>query len=139
MGLEEFYAPGQRNYSRETALFKNNPLTHDRNNFEIEHIEIEKNPELALGGVTWGWLKAAFDSISMLVSEKNISRNFPSIQIPIWIASAAEDTVVCNTTQKRVCNAFPRGTFISIPGACHETLFETDDIQKIFWKAMPLV
>jgi len=52
--------------------------------------------------------------------------------------SAAQDRVVCNATQQRVCRILPRAKFISIPGALHEILFETDEIRKIFWEVMPL-
>ncbi len=133
-GLGKAYIPGEQDYSRENFQFKNNPLTHDRMNFQIEHMEIKKNPDLALGGVTWGWLKAAFDSISLITLEKELS----SVEIPVWIASADQDKVVCNTTQKKVCRKLSCGTLISIPGALHEILFETSDVQKKLWEALPL-
>jgi len=128
-GLEAQYVPGQTDYCRETVQFKENVLTHDINNFWLEHREIEKNRELALGGVTWGWLKAAFDSIDILKSEKYLSR----IKNQVSIFSAAEDSVVCNRAQQKVCQTLSKGRFISIPGARHEILFETEEIRKVLW------
>lgn len=134
MGLADAYVPGQKDYYRENFQFKNNPLTHDPMNFQMEHMEMEKNPDLALGGVTWNWLKAAFDSISMVTSKSNLSR----VKTPVWIASAAQDRVVCNAMQKKVCQALPCATIISVPGALHEILFETDAVQRRLWENLPL-
>lgn len=128
-GLEEQYLPGQTDYCKETVQFKNNVLTHDIDNFWLEHREIEKNRALALGGVTWGWLKAAFDSIDILKDAKYLSR----IKTEVSIFSAAEDSVVSNSAQQRVCKLLPKGRFIAIQGARHEILFETEDIRQVLW------
>lgn len=128
-GLEEQYVPGQRDYCKERVQFKENVLTHDIDNFFLEHREIAKNRALALGGVTWGWLKAAFDSIDLLQNERYLS----CIKNQISVFSAAEDSVVCNRAQQRVCQTLPEGRFISIPGARHEILFETAQIRKVLW------
>ncbi|MBF0260131.1 MAG: alpha/beta hydrolase, partial [Desulfamplus sp.] len=128
-GLGAAYIPGGTDYCKEAVEFKDNLLTHDMDNFWLEHREIENNRSLALGGVTWWWLKAAFDSIDMLKKEKFLSQ----VKIPVSICSAAQDRVVCNETQKRTCQHLPDGHFVSIPGARHEILFETDDIRILLW------
>ncbi|SLM30033.1 putative lysophospholipase L2 (Lecithinase B) [Desulfamplus magnetovallimortis] len=133
-GLKTSYFPGNHDYSREKVKFKDNPLTHDHDNFFIEHDEIEKNRELALGGVTWGWLKAAFDSIKYLDSPVELS----AINIPVWIASAELDSVVCNSSHKKICESLPMCRIVTIPGANHEILFERKDIQEKFWNVVPL-
>ncbi|MBF0202229.1 MAG: alpha/beta hydrolase, partial [Desulfamplus sp.] len=60
------------------------------------------------------------------------------IQLPIWVASASEDRVVCNHAIERVAAALPRSRLIRVEGARHEILFETKTIQRPFWDALPL-
>ncbi|MBF0228060.1 MAG: alpha/beta hydrolase [Desulfamplus sp.] len=124
------YIPGGKDYAIENAKFENNLLTHDWDNFWLEHKEISKNRKLALGGVTWGWLKAAFDSIDALNDKKSLSK----IRTAIWILSAEQDRVVSNKAQKQICQTLPNGKFISIPNSRHEILFETEDISKLLWE-----
>ncbi|MBF0209415.1 MAG: alpha/beta hydrolase [Desulfamplus sp.] len=129
-GFDKTYIPGGKDYSIKDVKFKDNPLTNDWDNFWLEHKEIAKNRNLALGGVTWGWLKAAFDSISIL----NDKRYLASIKTPVWIFSAKEDSVVSNKAQQRACKIIQNGKFISIKKAKHEILFETDEVRKGLWK-----
>ncbi|MBF0572516.1 MAG: alpha/beta hydrolase [Desulfamplus sp.] len=124
------YIPGGKDYSIENAKFENNPLTHDWDNFWLEHKEISKNRKLALGGVTWGWLKAAFDSIDALNDKDILSK----IRTAIWILSAEKDRVVSNKAQKQICQNLPNGKFISIPNSRHEILFETEGIKTLLWE-----
>lgn len=128
-GLETKYIAGGTDYCKDTVKFENNVLTHDYDNFWMEHKEIEKNRNLALGGVTWGWLNAAFYSIDMLRSKKYLS----AIKTPVWIFSAEEDRVVSNRAQQIACRMLSKGHFISIHGARHEILFESEHIKKVLW------
>ncbi len=121
LGLEEAYVPGGGDYDPDTIRFENNRLTRDPEMFRIEHDEIRKEPALALGGVTWGWLKAAFASIKQL----NTFGYASQIRIPVMILSAGEDRVVSNRAQKKIGENIPDCTFISLAGAQHEILFET--------------
>ncbi len=131
LGLGESYVPGGGDYNLDSFKFENNKLTHDPEMFKIEHDEIQKNPGLALGGVTWGWLKAAFDSIELLRSAGHVS----AIKIPVMILSAGEDRVVSNQAQKKTAKAIHGCEFVSVPGARHEILFETKEIRKFFWQS----
>jgi lysophospholipase len=42
--------------------------------------------------------------------------------------------VVCNRSQRLLCQTLPGCKLINLPGARHEILQETDAIQAIFWK-----
>ncbi|MBF0411153.1 MAG: alpha/beta hydrolase [Desulfamplus sp.] len=132
--FEAHYVPNGKDYCREDVKFEGNVLTHDWDNFWLEHREIAKNRNLALGGVTWGWLKAAFDSIELLKDEKYLSR----IKTPVSIFSAEQDRVVSNSAQKSVCQTITKGKLISIPKARHEILFETEEIREVLWKDISL-
>jgi lysophospholipase len=88
-----------------------------------------ENPDLALGGVTYGWLSATFESIDILTGP-DFAKN---ITTPILIASAGCDRVVSNKAQKTICSLLPDCRFAEITGARHEILKETDALRLIFW------
>ncbi len=128
-GFSESYIPGGGNYKAGKIKFKNNDLTHDPERFMIQDKEIKKKPALAIGDVTWAWLKASFDSIKILENKKYVSE----ITTPVLIISAGKDSVVSISAQQKICRYMPHCNFISIPGAFHEIMHETDSVRKIFW------
>lgn len=131
LGMGHAYAPGNGDYCRRKIKFAGNPLSHDSQRFWHEHRLIAKNPQLALGGVTWQWLKAAFDSIAYL-SRPSVARRISS---PVLLMSATRDRVVSRRAQKKICVMMPRATFVSIAGARHEILNEADAVLERFWEA----
>lgn len=128
----ENYTIGAKNYSAKTAKFKGNNVSHDPENYRILHDEIKKNPDLAIGGVTWGWLNAAFESIRVLKQEEFIHK----ITTPILMVSAQKDTIVSSKAQEKLSRKLPCCTFLSIKGAFHELLFEEAGINARFWDAV---
>lgn len=125
------YTIGSKNYSVKKARFKGNNLCHDPEKYWILHHEIENNPDLAIGGVTWGWLNAAFESIEVLKKEDIIDR----ITTPILIISAQKDAIVSSNAQEKLSRKLPNCEFLSIDGAFHEILFEESRINRLFWDA----
>ena len=95
-----------------------------------EHRAIESNPDLALGGVTYGWLAAAFDSIDLLLSEGYAEK----ILSPVFIISAGRDKIVSETAQKAICSRMDKCRFVSISESYHEILKERDNVRNIFWR-----
>ncbi|SMC71419.1 lysophospholipase [Desulfocicer vacuolatum DSM 3385] len=130
-GMETCYVPGNTDYNRDAVKFSGNPLTHDPRGFWQEHLCIEKNRDLVLGGVTWGWLKAAFDSIDTL-KVKGVAQQ---ISAPVLLLSAAQDRVVSCRAQEKLCRNLSNGIFLSVPGARHEILNESESILSFFWQA----
>jgi lysophospholipase len=128
-GFGDAYSAGSGDYSAAGINFEGNPLTSDPIRFMDEHRAIAGNPDLAIGGVTYGWLKAAFDSIEILADPEYAGR----IETPVLILSAERDRIVSQTAQKEICRAMKRGVFASIPGAYHEILKEKDEIREVFW------
>ncbi|MBU1695833.1 MAG: alpha/beta fold hydrolase, partial [Proteobacteria bacterium] len=100
--------------------------------FWILHNEIANNPDLAIGGVTWGWLNAAFESIKILKQDAIISR----ITTPILMISAQKDSIVSSKAQEKFSEKLPNCTFLSIKGAFHELLFEEIRISTQLWDAI---
>ena len=123
------YVFGSRDYSLEKVKFKGNNLCHDPEKFWILHNEIFHNPDLALGGVTWGWLNQALKSIAVLKHDDGIH----NIATPILMVSAQKDTVVCSKAQERLSHQLPHCRFLSIKGAFHELLFEQMEMNRQFW------
>ncbi len=130
-GFARAYTIGSTGYSAEKAAFEGNNLTHDPEKYWILHNEIHQNPELALGGVTWGWLNAAFESIQQLEKETVIQK----IVTPILMASAQKDVIVSPNAQRKLSRKLPDCTFLPVDGAFHELLFEESKMSAVFWKA----
>jgi lysophospholipase len=96
------------------------------------HNEIRKNPDLAVGGVTWSWLNAAYESIEKLKQKKGVQ----NITTPILMLSAQKDAIVCPKAQKRLSRQLPNCIFHPIKGAFHELLFESKHINDQVWDAI---
>ena len=126
-GLDHAYIIGSGDYTVEK--FKDNRLTSDPERFMDENQAITENPDLALGGVTYGWLSATFESIDILTEPDFAKKIFT----PILIASAGCDRVVSIEAQKTICSLLPNCRFTEITGARHEILKETDAVRSIFW------
>ena len=109
--------------------FMGNSLTSDISRFEKSRKIAIDNPELAIGGVTFGWLNASFDSIDLL----NQPGYVENIGTRILIFSAEKDRVVSNKAQRRLCQRLPNRRLIKISESRHEILQEKNAIQKQFW------
>jgi lysophospholipase len=127
VGLDHMYIIGSGDYTVER--FKGNRLTSDPERFRDENKAILENSDLALGGVTYGWLSATFDSIDILTDPGFAKK----ITTPILIVSAGCDRVVSVNAQKTICSLLPHCRFTEITGARHEILKETDAVRSIFW------
>lgn len=126
-GAHTFAGPGQPM----GAPFETNVLTHDRARYERMQAQLRANPELALGGITWGWLRNSLKLIGEL-ARPSVRK---ALTLPVVICSAGEEALVDNAAQEALAASLPQGTFISIPGARHEILMETDPYRKAFWDA----
>lgn len=129
-GRSYAYVPGAAAYRPDRMTFKNNRLTHDARRFHQTLAAIRQNPDLAVGGVTWGWLAAAFDSINTINSPGYLS----AVGVPTLIVSAGNDRIVCNRAHQIAAGRLPDSRHATIPGARHEIMMESDAIQNPFWE-----
>ena len=129
-GLAERYLPGEGPYQPGGKRFENNPLTSDRERFMEEHRKIARNPELALGGVTWGWLAAAMQSIDRLFSKS--ARQ--TVRTPVLIIGGRADRVVSVPAMRHICRRLPDCRLVEISQARHEILNEAAAIRRLFWQ-----
>lgn len=128
-GLDHAYAFGARTYHRFDEKFEGNRLTSDPERFMDEKTAISRNPDLAVGGMTFGWLEATFQSIDILMKSDYCEK----IKTPILIVSGGADKVVSLKAQKMVCGSLPNSRIKIISDSRHEILKENDGIRRIFW------
>lgn len=110
--------------------FEGNALTHSERRFARHRAQIRANPDLALGGPTWGWLDFAFRATAFLSHPERLR----GVTIPVEILSAGEDQIVDNNAQAAAARNLPQGRLVTVPGAYHEILMETDDMRNFFSK-----
>jgi lysophospholipase len=127
-GFSQAYLIGAGDYT--DGKFKGNNLTSDPVRFMDAINAIKKNPDLALGGVTYGWLSATLASIDILNQPDYAAK----ITTPILMMSAGEDKIVSIKAQKKICASLPNCRFVEISGARHEIFKETDAVRSIVWR-----
>ncbi len=110
--------------------FEGNNLTSDPVRFMATAQTIAESPDLAIGGVTYGWLSAALKSIGILRKPGFAEQ----ISTPTLLISAGEDRIVSTKAQKKICSLLPNCSYMEISGARHEILRETDAVRSIFWE-----
>lgn len=127
-GFSHSYTIGSGDYTVEK--FKGNELTSDPVRFADTQNAIIKNPDLALGGVTYGWLTATLKSIDILTQPGFAAK----ITTPILMVIAGNDKIVSTNAQKQFCTMLPNCKLIEISEARHEIFKETDAVRSIFWR-----
>ncbi|HEX3887960.1 MAG TPA: alpha/beta hydrolase [Phenylobacterium sp.] len=114
------------------ATFEGNALTHDPLRYARAWSLVAAEPKLALGAPTWGWVDFALRATAYL-ARPDVLRN---VTVPVVIVSAGEDQLVDATAQAAAARHLPQGKFITVPGAFHEILMETDAMRNIFMRAL---
>jgi len=130
IGVAGAYVQGGR-YDPLAQTFAGDALTHDEARYDRYQAQLRANPEIALGGMTWGWADFAIAACRWLRRSKGVE----VIDIPVTIAAAELDNRVLNPDQKQLANRLPKGRYLEVPGSFHEILIETDPRRAIFWKA----
>lgn len=109
--------------------FDNNIVTHDQRRWELQRDLIDAAPDLELGPVTWGWLGASLDILATFTKPRALSK----VTIPVFVASASEEKLVDNGSHGDICRRLKDCEHITVDGALHEILMETDDRRAEFW------
>ena len=125
------YVIGSGGVKARDRRFDGNPLTSDRARFQRNVDLIERDPRLAVGGVTYGWLAAALNSIDH-VTAPAFAR---ALTLPMLMVTASADQIVCRGAQEQFCRQAPDCRLMTISGARHELLVETDERRGQFWQA----
>ncbi len=123
------YAPGMRDYDPKRDIFDNNDATSDRGRFDARVRLLNENPQLLLGGVTFGWLDAAFHSID-LVRRPEFLTHIPT---PMLAFAAQDDRVVNLVALREAAEMLPHCRLVTLNGSRHEILHESDTVRSQYW------
>lgn len=111
--------------------FEGNVLTHDPVRYRRGKDLLRANPDLALSSPTWGWLDFALRATDWLARRENLA----AAALPVVIVSASGEKLVDNSAQARIADLLPDGRRVTVDGASHEILMETDPLRAQFWSA----
>ena len=109
--------------------FEDNYVTNDRPHWELNRLLTDTAPELGLGPVTWGWLGASLDIFNNISKPSVLTQ----IDIPVFVASAAEEKLVDNKSHAHVAEHLSNCEHVTIEDAMHEILMEKPDKRAQFW------
>lgn len=113
------------------APFAGNFLTSDLNRYNRTLGILSEHPELRIAAPTWGWMKAAIESMKQVRAS-----GFPEgIRLPVLICGAADDQICLTKAAENFAARLPIGNFVEFEKSKHEILMENDAIRTRFWKA----
>lgn len=131
LGFKKSFAFGQTNYlSKEKRLIKQKLLTHDDKRYAAEENIIKSNPELYVGGATFGWLKSALHSIHKI----NTPHYLDKISTPILVVMAGDDQVISNDAIQKLFSKHDSIKLVTIKGARHEIYRESNLYRDELWR-----
>ncbi len=109
------------------SAIRMNRLTSDKARFAQESAAIALNPALAIGGVTYAWLAAAFQSCALLASPGYAER----IATPTLFLTAAREMLVDNDATQAFAARMPQAQYELIADGRHELFRESDPVRQI--------
>lgn len=127
IGLGGRLTPGTR--AEPTALaadFENNALTSDRATFDWCVAQIERHPDLALGGPSMQWTYAALEEMARLYVA-------PLPKIPVLVLLGSQESVVSTGVIRSQVAQMAAGELVELEGARHEIFMEQPGILMQVW------
>lgn len=128
MGLSEGFFPGRATDPLQETIAKT-LLTHDAVRFDRSQNYMRANADLMLGGVTIGWLSAAFQLLDAIW----VPGALEAVACPVDIMAAEHDALVDIHATKMAAQHLPHGHIEIVPEARHEILHEQDPVRVRFW------
>ncbi|WP_044007708.1 alpha/beta fold hydrolase [Jannaschia sp. CCS1] len=120
MGFGKTFAPTTGPW--EPLEFEDNSLTTDRDQFDYMFRQTDVHPELALGGPSLSWVKAA------LWETEDLMEKTPLDLPALAIVGTGEQIVDVDAARTRMAS-WPKGSYLSIEGGRHEVLMEADPLR----------
>ena len=118
LGFGKTFAPTTGPW--EPLVYEDNTLTTDRDQFDYMSRQTDAHPELALGGPSLTWVKAAIQETAALME-------LPPLDLPaVSIVGTAERVVDIDAVKTRMAS-WPKGSYLGIEGGEHEVLMESED------------
>jgi len=115
------YAPGAGPAQTGNRI-RGGRLSSDPDRVADEAWWVGQNPGLGIGGVTNGWLAAAFASLDALTAPGALE----AVTTPLLILTAANDRLVDSAATARLARRLAHARVENIVGAAHELLREAD-------------
>ena len=110
----------------ELPAFRQVLLTHDPARYSDELWWREQRPELVMGPGSWGWVRAALDSIRMLARPGVIE----SVDLPVFLLATTADRLVGVRAMQRMEARLPHVRSLWFGSeAAHEILREIDPVR----------
>lgn len=106
--------------------FEGNPLTSDRETYEWCVRQVTAHPELALGGPSVQWTRAALEEMARLFVA-------PLPSLPVLVFLGSEESVVSASIIRTQVRQMTQGTLVTLDGARHEILMERPEILDTVW------
>lgn len=116
---------------RETAPFEGNKVTSDRKRWARNQAIYDANPQLALGGPTAAWVRAACNASSVVHDERFMTR----LLIPTLIVAAGADSIVSTPATEDYVSRLRSASLLTVDGAKHELLQERNIFRDQFLAA----
>ena len=133
LGKGEAYAPGNGALARGLpGTLRQRRLTHDLGRYTDEGWWLDQHPDWTLGGVTNGWLHAAFASIDALIAPGVPERT----RTPLLILTAGEEALVDNVATRALAARLAQARVRDFAGAGHELVREIDAIRLPVFEAI---
>lgn len=129
--VDHWYLPGGGPFARESRAFTTNIVTHDERRFRFTDDWFRADPRLSLGGPTFGWGRQALRSMAAALVPGNLER----IDLPTLLVSASGDRLVDVASHGPAIARIRQGRHVTIEGAAHEIMMETDPLLAQFWQA----
>ncbi len=131
-GFGWLYIPGSKTTPIiQKSQFAGNVLMSDKTRWDRDTAILQAHPQLAIGGPTYSWLRAAMASTKQL--NRWPRKKGPSC--PTLIVLAGNDRVVNNRDARNFVAQAPGFSLTIVNGSEHEILNETNDIRQRFWAA----
>ncbi|WP_423839984.1 alpha/beta fold hydrolase [Vibrio mytili] len=120
------YAPGHQPYFPKP--FEDNPLSQSHDRYQWFRNLYTEKPELQVGGPSTRWVWQG------LMAAKQCFLLTRQIKVPVLLIQAQNDRIVSNLAQKRFIDKLrktnPETELLTIEGAQHEILFESDQYRN---------
>lgn len=116
---------------RSATPFATNVLTTDHNRYRRNVALYDAYPQLALGGPTVAWIRAACLAVELVMDEDFIAR----IQLPTLFIAAGSDDVVSTPAIEVYAHNLRSTSMLTIDGARHELMQEADRYREQFLAA----
>jgi len=129
--IERRYIFGAGPFAAARHKFAGNVLTHDERRFRFTEQWFASDQRLALGGPTFAWCRQALRSMAAASAPGMLER----IDLPLMVMSAAKDDLVDGSTHGPLAARVRHGELVTIAGARHEIMMETDEVRAEFWTA----